>query len=257
MEKQPLTLREQQLEYLEILKEFDRFCTEKGIRYYIGWGTLIGAVRHKGFIPWDDDLDVLVPRPDFMKLVDEYSSSSYSFHTIYNDRSHPYLFGRFCTNKVYSYHIGKPFYDFGIDVYTINGAPTSIEEQQIFIKKVFKQKKKARNLNRFRNRLIRRNLWPFKSMEFGLLHRQLLRAEKELTRYDYETCEYIWPFGLSKSILKKDLYGTPVKLQFEDGFFNAPEHFHEVLTINYGDYMQLPQEDERKPRHCGVFYWAK
>ena len=72
MEEQPLSLHERQMEYLRILKELDRYCTENGLRYYMGCGTLIGAVRHKGFIPWDDDLDVFMPRPDFMRLVRSY-----------------------------------------------------------------------------------------------------------------------------------------------------------------------------------------
>lgn len=256
MDKQPLTLRERQLEYLKILKELDRFCTENNLRYYLGCGTLIGAVRHKGFIPWDDDLDVFVPRPDYMKLCTIFKSSGYSLHTIRNDKSHPYLFGRLCTNTVCSFFRGNPVYDFGIDVYVINGAPSNVEEQKRHIENVFKQKNRAITLNRFRNRLVRRNLWPFKSLDFGLLNRQLLRAEREFEKYDFDNSEYIWPFGGGKLILKKELYGNPIKIQFEDGFFNAPAHPHEVLTLGYGDYMQFPPEDKRMPRHCGDYYKA-
>ena len=57
---------------LEILKVVDKFCKEKGLRYSIAYGTLLGAVRHKGFIPWDDDIDILMPRPDFERFVSEF-----------------------------------------------------------------------------------------------------------------------------------------------------------------------------------------
>ena len=255
MEMTQLTLRERQLEYLRILRELDRYCNVSGLRYFIGCGTLIGAVRHKGFIPWDDDLDVFMPRPDFLKFSQMYESDDFSLHTIRNDKSHPYLFGRLCSHKVYSLFRDKPRYDFGIDLYVINGAPSDPKEQQLHIKEVFKQKNRAIKLNRFRNRLVALNLWPFKTLDFPLLNKQLFRAEHVFEKYDFETSEYIWPFGGGKLILKKELYGEPVKLFFEDGYYNAPEHYHEVLTKGYGDYMVYPPEEKRKPRHIGSFYW--
>lgn len=255
MEQQPLTLRERQLEYLRILKELDRYCTENGLRYYMGCGTLIGAVRHKGFIPWDDDLDVFMPRPDFMKLSSYYQSDDFSLHTIRNDMSHPYLFGRLCSHKVHSVFRGKPRYDFGIDVYIINGAPSTSEEQKEHIRCVFKQKNRAIKLNRFRNRLVALKMWPFNSLDFTLLNKQLFKAERLFEKYDFETSEYIWPFGGGRLIMKKENYGTPIRLPFEDGVFFAPEHYHEVLTLGYGDYMQLPPEDKRHPYHKGIFYY--
>ena len=64
-----LTLRQMQEGALNILKKLDGICREQGLRYFLFYGTLIGAIRHKGFIPWDDDLDVAMPRPDFDRLV--------------------------------------------------------------------------------------------------------------------------------------------------------------------------------------------
>ena len=65
-----MELEELQQTELEILKVFHNFCTENGLRYYLAGGTLIGAIRHKGFIPWDDDIDICMPRPDYMKLLE-------------------------------------------------------------------------------------------------------------------------------------------------------------------------------------------
>lgn len=65
-----LTLRQMQEGALSILKKLDGICREQGLRYFLFYGTLIGAIRHKGFIPWDDDLDVAMPRPDFDRLVE-------------------------------------------------------------------------------------------------------------------------------------------------------------------------------------------
>lgn len=249
MDKQPLTLRERQLEYLRILKELDRYCTENNLRYYMGCGTLIGAVRHKGFIPWDDDLDVFVPRPDFLRLCETYYSEDFVFRNIRNDKAHPYNFGRLCSNKIYRLFRNKPLFNVGIDVYVINGAPDSREEQVKFMDETFVHVNRAGQLLWIRNGLARRNLWPFRSLDFALLNKELFRAERCFEKYNYETSEYIWPWGGGRLIMKKEYYGTPIRLQFEDGWFMAPEHYHKVLTLGYGDYMQLPPEDEQHPYH--------
>ncbi len=254
MERQPLTLRERQLEYLRILKELDRYCSEKGLRYYMGCGTLIGAVRHKGFIPWDDDLDVFMPRPDFLKMCSDYKSVDFNFRNIRNDKSHPHPFGRLCSNNICRFYRDYPIFNVGIDVYVINGAPSTREEQIKHMDKTFVHVKRAEFLIRVRSNLVRRNLWPSKSLDFSLLNRELFREERCFEKYDFETCDYIWPFGGGRLIMKKENYGTPIRLQFEDGYFLAPEHYHEVLTLGYGDYMQLPPADKRVPYHGSHVY---
>lgn len=255
MNKEPLTLRERQLEYLRILKELDRYCTENNLVYYIGCGTLIGAVRHGGFIPWDDDLDVFVPRPDFLKLCETYTSKDFSFHNIRNDRAHPYNFGYLCSNRVYRLDRGQPRFSFGIDVYVINGAPDSREEQEKLMDDTFIHVNRAGKLLRLRDGLARRYLWPSSRLDFSWLNKELFRAEQCFERYDYETSGYIWPWGGGRLIMKKELYGNPIRLQFEDGMFYAPENYHQVLTLGYGDYMKLPPENQRHPYHGGCYYW--
>ena len=254
MEKRSLSLREKQLEYLRILKELDRFCAENNLVYYMGCGTLIGAVRHKVFIPWDDDLDVIMPRPDFLRLCSEYHSDNFNFRNIRNDKSHPYNFGRLCSNEVYRLYRDQKVFNVGIDIYVINGAPSSREEQIQLIKDTFVHIKRASFLLRIRNGLIRRKLWPFRSRNLHFIRRELFRAEQCFERYDYDTSSFIWPFGGGRLIMPKSNYGTPVRIEFEDGFFLAPEHYHEVLTLGYGDYMALPPEDKRKPYHNGIVF---
>ena len=71
-----MTLREVQLFGLEILKDVHHFCTLNGIRYSLAYGTLLGAIRHKGFIPWDDDIDIVMPRPDYEKFCKTFKSDA-------------------------------------------------------------------------------------------------------------------------------------------------------------------------------------
>ncbi len=254
MEHQQLTLRERQLEYLRILKELDRYCTQKGLRYYIGCGTLIGAVRHKGFIPWDDDLDVFMPEPDFNTFAKEYKSNDFQIQSCWNSLAHQHIFARFCSNSIGCIPSGMYQEDFGIDVYIIYGAPSEMKKREEHINNVFKLIKRRDRIRRIRNGLARRCLWPIKNLECRLLNKSIKRIIMEFRKYDFSNSEYIWPFGGGKLLLKKELYGTPVRLPFEDGFFLAPEHYHEVLTMGYGDYMELPPVEKRKPYHGSDYY---
>ncbi|MBQ0110447.1 MAG: LicD family protein [Oscillospiraceae bacterium] len=70
MAKRPMTAEELQQNEIDTLTAFHEFCEKNGLRYYLAGGTLIGAIRHKGFIPWDDDIDLAMPRPDYMKMVE-------------------------------------------------------------------------------------------------------------------------------------------------------------------------------------------
>lgn len=254
MNKQPLTLQEQQHVFLDILKDLDRFCSERNITYYMGCGTLIGAVRHKGFIPWDDDVDVFMPYPDYVRFAKEYHSERYQLHTCDNDLSHPFTFALLSDKKVYCIKNNLEVYNCGIDIYIIYGAPSSPEEQLRHKAEVFKYLNRKNKLLRLRDGLANRGLWPFKTLDFKMLNRVLQKASKEFEKYKFEECEFIWPYGGGRLNMKKELYGSPIRLQFEDGFFWAPEHYHEVLTLAYGDYMQLPPEERRQPAHGWAFY---
>ena len=254
--KMPLTLQEKRDVYLGLLKELDRFCVQNNIRYYMACGTLIGAVRHKGFIPWDDDLDVFIPEPDYNRLAEIYSSNDFEFVTCFNNKVHPYPFARLIDKRTYSMCGKFRTFGLGIDVYIIYGAPSNKKEQLKHMDSVFKYIKRKRFLEGLRDTLARNGFWPFRDLEFGLLNYYVKKAVYEFRQYKYEECEYVWPYGGGRLNIKKELYGNPIRIPFEDGMFCAPEHPHEVLTAGYGDYMKLPPEEQRVPYHGGNYYWV-
>ena len=255
MKNVELTLEEKRCVYLRLLKELDRYCTEHHLRYYMGCGTLIGAVRHKGFIPWDDDLDVFMPQPDFDILEQNYSSDHFELRTCQKHKDHPYTFARLTDLSTFSV-LGKFISaGLGIDIYIIYGAPSDRTEQIKHMSKVLKYIHRKKNLLKLRNGLVKKNLWVSKSLDFPLMNKTLLYATKELRKYSFDDCNSIWPYGGGRLNLRKELYGNPVRLQFEDGMFYAPECYDEVLKAAYGDYMQLPPEDKRHPYHGGHYYW--
>ena len=126
-----LTLKEQQEFSLDILKDVAGFCERNGIRYSLGYGTLLGAVRHKGFIPWDDDVDVMMPREDYERFRVSYRSDKYSFIDSRNTRDCYIAFGRVCdtVRTTSSSCITWVRKDVGvwIDIFPIDRVPDDLE----------------------------------------------------------------------------------------------------------------------------------
>ena len=132
--KQISDLREIQLRLLDILTDIDRYCRDKGLRYSIAYGTLLGAVRHKGFIPWDDDIDIVMPRPDFEKFIADYGrDGSTPYRCLYDVRTDEEYFVQYFAKvhdpRTISCEARMPRYRFGlnIDVFPVDGKP---EEDQ-------------------------------------------------------------------------------------------------------------------------------
>ena len=95
-----LSLQEIKQVELEILKEFNSFCEENNIRYFLAFGTLLGAIRYKGFIPWDDDVDVLVPRDDYNRLLKQFQNNEkYCLYAFERDKKYSFPFAKLCDMK--------------------------------------------------------------------------------------------------------------------------------------------------------------
>ena len=89
MSRKDISPAEFRVHMMDILADMQRFCDEKGLRYYLSYGSLLGAVRHKGFIPWDDDIDIWMPRPDFERLQAEYDHPYYKVLSAWTDKDYP------------------------------------------------------------------------------------------------------------------------------------------------------------------------
>lgn len=255
-------LRKVQLRQLEILKEVDRICKKYNIRYTLSGGTLLGAVRHKGFIPWDDDLDIDMMRPDYEKflkicetdLLDQYFVQNY--HT-----------DRYCLNVSFTKirengtifesegqrHL-KRHKGIGIDIFPIDIVPESSVER-------YRQKKRIALLQKMVALKLKFNYyndrWPKKITKIvGSLLLTPVSIKKigrimESTKRKYENSDS--PFVANtyselfyeKLTFHKDIYGEPVYLDFEGFQFPAPEQWDEYLASLYGDYMTPPPLDKR------------
>lgn len=251
----PASLRDCQVIMADVLREFHEFCTEHELKYYIDAGTLLGAVRHKGFIPWDDDIDVAMPVKDYFKFCRLYKGSEKSFlDSIFNDELENYQLStvskvksKKCVAEHFTYPI-RYYSGMEIDIFPLYGYPSDQREQAAFhaeieeIEHLWKEKA----------------VLPYGTAAYSKeVHKDVFDKMNELlVRYDYDTSELVgfgW-FGElifsadGTKIMRKEWYGEPVLLEFEGLDIYAPQDWDSVLKKWYSDYMMLPPAEKRKPK---------
>jgi len=250
------SLRALQLRDLEILREFKRICETHSLRYYLGSGTLLGAVRHKGFIPWDDDIDVEMPRPDydrFSALCATDLGTGFSWHTYLTDRRYPFMWGKLMRDDTElrqgptaHLDIQQSIY---IDVWPLDGISNrrpSEAIQRAFHK--WCQIRLSADLKRPGLRGLVAKSW--KIVPRGLV---VAMCEWVTRHFSYEQCRVVAHpralYGYRKECMPREWFGEAVPQQFEDMQLPGPQHWHEYLTHVYGDYMKPPPEAQRRSRH--------
>jgi len=248
---------------LEMLEEIDRVCRENHIRYFLYRGTLLGAVRHQGFIPWDDDLDVVMLREDyevFRRVAPEKLDSRYCFQDWYTDPRYAHPFGKLRKrNTVYLEAKGNRLAENGfyVDVYPLDYAPEDPRERK---------KLALTLLQLYRLKLMKSGYTPWKEGERTVWKKRLgyllyqgaalaFSQERLIKKYDAlassvgETGTVYEQSAMPKSFyFQKDWFGQTEEHSFCGKSFPCPKA-DPVLTVLYGDYMELPPEDRRENRH--------
>lgn len=257
-----------QEEELKIFKIFLSICESNNLSYMIYGGTFLGAVRHKGFIPWDDDIDVAMPRPDFehfLELAPTLLPEQFYLSTYKNDSEHITLVAQiFNKEKKFTLNNAGKVIKTGawIDILVIDGAPSPGIKRKLFgLKYMY-----YRMLNQFAYfdeivNLNKKRPWyenaAIKFAQFTKIEKRLDpvkigdKFHALLKKNAYETSEYVATFmGAAKmgEILPKEVLGKGAKYEYEGLTVRGPVLFDEYLTHFYGDYMTPPPLNERN-RH--------
>ncbi len=262
----PLTIQEIQAVSLEILKSVTDLCEEQGLRYALIYGTLIGAVRHHGYIPWDDDVDIMMPRPDYDKLLAYLANHKLPHLSVFNRETcpgYPYMISRVSDDRYILEMENEDSVGMGvfIDVYPYDGLGTSKEEAIRFGKKGDRLSSLCYQATRKHFAIETTSSLPRKILKYpAFVVSKLIGKDffqKRLAKLggakDYESSAYIgcviWLSWGEKDIFPRAWFDETIKMPFENYTFRVPKHYDEVLRHEYGDYMQLPPEKDRIGHH--------
>ncbi|MBP5512731.1 LicD family protein [Candidatus Saccharibacteria bacterium] len=260
MENEYLSLREIQLAELHILKQFISFCNKHSLRYSLYGGTLLGAVRHKGFIPWDDDIDVMMTRPEYEKLIELIKNGSSIGKNLIVSSPELQESPDFLFMKIYDKNIkvdavnGIDSNYLWIDVFPFDGIKNPPEKElkkilrlrRIFLSKRLQETKRYRKDTKKSRKIIGTvKRLPLKLISYPKLVKYFVSKCKKVK---YGTTEYVCDTVWARhpgNILKKEWLNETVKVSFEDIKANAFGGYKEYLESRYGNYLELPPEKER------------
>lgn len=248
-------LAELQKTELDILREFVAVCEKLNLHYYVMEGTLLGAARHKGFIPWDDDIDVGLPRKDyelFLEKGPELLPPDLFIQTRRTDPEFPSPFAKIRnSNTTYvetqMSHL-KINHGVFIDVYALDYYPESRFQQKWFnVRKMFYQKRIGALIRRDEERNPRRNITDYVIKLIFPNPEKAFRKREKMMRSVPQSDLICYYCG--RVIAPVAWYGDGCTLLFEGIPVNAPREYEKWLTSAYGDYMELPPKEEQVGHH--------
>ena len=263
------TAREINIEELKrlmlcIMQDIDKFCREHNIRYCLAYGSLLGAIRHKGYIPWDDDIDIWMPRPDYMRFMKEYRHPYYSAYCAEFTPGWDHFIAKVCDDRtIIDEGLGDTCGVY-VDVFPLDGWPDKKRYLHAHYRKIMFHLRMWSSLHYTAKFDIKKGNGIAKNMKilaskglrlFYSSEKALNRMLKTKMRYPYESSSHIGSLTCGDWAIPRDHIEPLIEGEFEGNRFLIPTNYDEWLTAIFGDYMQLPPEEQRVSNHGFKAYW--
>ena len=262
-DKKRLSLDEIKKTELNILLEFQKICDANDLTFYLCGGSLLGAIRHKGFIPWDDDIDICMARPEYNRLArmvreKKLEMPDWMDIVCYENRTSRFPFIKVLDKRTVvlnEYFKSMDYDSIWIDLLPVDGMPDSDLETAALYKDMFRFRKlvQLKYVRPFRAKSFTKAMTkPFLFLFANIINtdRYNEKLVREATAHAFETSANVGIvteglYGVKEAI-PKDAYLKSIEVEFEGHTFKATSYWHEYLTNLFGEYMTLPPEDKRK-----------
>ncbi len=260
---QNASLRDAQLVMLDILREIDRICKKYNLQYWLDSGTLLGAARHKGFIPWDDDMDLGMMREDYEKFLEVAPAELGEDYFLQTEQSDPFPGCTYMSKVLFtrSYYWEKGFKKeekfrqcLFVDVFPYDRYPSPGFVRCLELRNLLTKRKIAYPRNSFGNLwwrlilLLTKITGIFALLKLGKTYVHHNRKAL-LNKPGYKMITYA-PMAPWKECFPEDELFPLTEITFEGASFYAPREWHVYLTKRYGDYMQPPPPKYQRPTHA-------
>ena len=250
----------------DILDKVHNYCCENNLVYFLTGGTLIGAVRHGGFIPWDDDIDIMMLRNDYESFVSRFNkdSNSYKVYTCFNDVRMKYPFAKISDERtilIENTNGMMPQIGISIDLFPIDNLPKSEKE----INGIIKKERKYKSMMSFygmdeKDRGILKNILfkiihiIYKVIDLNKIAKKMNYIAMNSGKNDSALCaDLVWGYS-EKEIMPRKVFEKAIAIMFEGTEKNIPVGYDTFLTNVYGNYMELPPVEKRVSHHNIIAY---
>ncbi len=257
---------------VNMMVDIDEYCEKNNITYYLAYGTLLGAVRHKGFIPWDDDIDIMMPRADYEKFVSSFNNSSSHAknievidHLIEKDYYHPFAKVIQKETEVEECINSKLHIGVFIDVFPLDYLPGNlgIAKKKFQSLSLYRLLLDLKNMKTREGRSILKNFVVvvgnalMRIIPRSFLINSIDKKAREITskKDSLFIANIAFPIYSYKEIMPVEWLKTGIKADFEGHKLFIPSGYHQVLSQLYGDYMKLPPVEKRVTHHGFKAWW--